>query len=68
MNAITFYPTSMAQQDLLIALAREMKLKFSTDEHKSEFLSSLTAAAKEAKRIAAGEEPAQTLDELLDEA
>ena len=44
-----------------------MELKLSTDENKSEFLSSLTAAAKEAKRIAAGEEPAQTLDELLDE-
>ena len=67
MNAITMYPTSVAQQELLIALAKVMKMRFTTDERKAEFLSSLTEAAKEAKRIASGEETAMTLDELLAE-
>ncbi len=68
MNAITIYPTSVAQQNLLIALAKEMKVLFTTDDRKAEFLSSLTEAAHEAKRIASGEEPAETLDELIAEA
>jgi len=68
MNAITIYPTSVAQRNLLIALAKEMKMLFTTDDRKAEFISSLTEAAKEAKRIASGEEPAETLDDLLAQA
>ena len=68
MNAITIYPTSTAQENLLIALAREMKMQFTTDTQKSDFLSSLSSAAEEAIGIAAGKVTAQTLDELLEEA
>ena len=68
MNVITIYPTNTAQENLLIALAREMKMRFTTDTQKSDFLSSLSSAAEGAKRIAAGKEIAQTLDELLEEA
>lgn len=68
MNQITIYPTSTAQENLLIALAREMNIRFTTSStQKTEFLSSLAAAAEEAKRIASGEEKAQTLDELIAE-
>lgn len=69
MNAITMYPTNQSQHDLLIALAREMKMRFSTDSNdKSEFLSSLTTAAREAKRIATGSMESESLDDLLAEA
>ncbi len=69
MNAITMYPVNQAQQDLLIALAREMKMRFTTDSStESSFLASLTAAAREAKLIANGEIEAESLDELLAEA
>ena len=49
-------------------MAREMNIRFTTSStQKTEFLSSLAAAAEEAKRIASGEEKAQTLDELIAE-
>lgn len=67
MNAITIYPSNQMQYDILVALAREMKMDFTTDT-KDVFLSSLTAAAHEAKQIASGEIEAQTLDSLLAEA
>jgi len=67
MNAITIYPSNQSQYDILVALAHEMKMRFTTDT-KAEFLSSLTTAAREAKQIAAGEIEAQTLDSLLAEA
>lgn len=69
MNAITLYPTNQSQEDLLIALAREMRMKFTTKSStKSEFIASLTSAAREAKQIASGKLEAESLDELLAEA
>lgn len=70
MNAITMYPSNQSQYDILVSLAREMKMRFSTSESdlKSEFLSSLCTAAREAKKIAAGEVKAESLDDLLAEA
>lgn len=69
MNAITMYPSNQSQYDILVSLAREMKMRFTTENSvKSEFLSSLCSAAREAKRIAAGEVNAESLDELLAEA
>ncbi len=66
MNSITIYPSNQVQYDILIALANEMKMRFSTDG-KSAFLNSLTEAAREAKQIACGETEGQTLEELLAE-
>ena len=69
MNAITMYPSNQSQYDILVSLAREMKMRFTTENNaKSEFLSSLCSAAKEAKQIAAGEVKAESLDDLLAEA
>jgi len=67
MTAVTIYPANQNQYDLLVSLAREMKMRFTTDS-KSDFISSLTAAAHEAKQIATGNIEAETLDELLAEA
>ena len=69
MNAITMYPSNQSQYDILVSLAREMKMRFTTENSaKSKFLSSLCLAAREAKQIAAGEVKAESLDELLAEA
>ena len=69
MNAITMYPSNQSQYDILVSLAREMKMRFTTENNaESEFLLSLCSAAKEAKQIAAGEVKAESLDELLAEA
>ena len=69
MNTITMYPSNQSQYDILVSLAREMKMRFTTENSaKSEFLSSLCFAAREAKQIAAGEVKAESLDELLAEA
>ena len=70
MDAITLYPQNQSQQDLLIALAHELKMRFTTDNSgmKSEFLASMVSAAREAKQIAKGEIEAESLDELLAEA
>lgn len=67
MNAITIYPSNQTQYDILVSLANEMKMRFTSDT-KTEFLSSLTTAAREAKQIASGEIEAQSLDSLLAEA
>ncbi len=52
---------------MLIALAKEMNISFTTVEKNSgsPFLEKLLSAAKDAKEIATGKRKGKTLDELL---
>ena len=64
---IILQPTNNKQTDLLIALAKEMNISFTTVEKNSDspFLEKLLSAAKDAKKIATGKRKGNTLDELL---
>ena len=67
MATIILQPTNKKQTDLLIALAKEMNISFTTVEKNSDspFLEKLLSAAKDAKKIATGKRKGKTLDELL---
>ena len=68
MESVTLYPQNAAQMNLIVSLAKELKMKFSTtSEEQQVFLLALEDAAKEAKSMAAGEIPSQTLDSFLSE-
>ena len=67
MATIILQPTNQSQIDLLVSLAKELKIAFTTVKQadNSTFVKKLLSAGKEAKEIASGKKKGKSLDDLL---
>lgn len=65
METLIFNPTNKNQINLLMSIAKELKIKVVTVKDESPFIKNLKLAGKEAKEIAIGKKKGKSLDQLL---
>ena len=65
METLIFNPTNKNQINLLMSIAKELKIKVFAVKEESLFIKKLKLAGKEAKEIAIGKKKGKSLDQLL---